>query len=85
MILEPPGDPVTSSRLSSPSSTIVGDIELRGRFPGCTRLAIGSPFPPVAAKEKSVSSLLSRNPPPGTMTPLPNELSMVVVIDRAFP
>ena len=64
---------------------MVGDIELRGRLPGCTRLAMGVPSPVVAAKEKSVSSLLSRNPPPGTITPLPKELSMVVVIERALP
>ncbi len=37
MIVEPPGDPSASSGFSS-WSTIVGDIELRGRLPGSIRL-----------------------------------------------
>lgn len=62
-----------------------GDIELRGRLPGSTRLATGAPLSSTGAKEKSVSSLLSRKPKPGTITPLPNEDSTVVVIDSALP
>ena len=58
-------------------------IELRGRLLACTRLAIGVPSLSVGWNEKSVSSLFGRNP--WTITPLPNELSMLVVIDNAFP
>src|SRR6476661_4066079 len=85
MIDDPPGDPVTSSRRPAPSITIVGDIELRGRLPGCTRLATGVPSGLRGVNEKSVSWLLSRKPAPGTITPLPKELSTVVVIDSALP
>src|SRR3569832_1926973 len=62
MIAEPPGDPSAISSFLLPfSNTKVGAIELRGRFPGCTRLAIG-PLLSAASAEKSVSSLLSKKP-----------------------
>lgn len=34
MMLVPPAAPVANMKLPSASSTIVGDIELSGRFPG---------------------------------------------------
>ena len=56
MIVAPPGEP--SARNGAPAFvTIVGAIELRGRFPPSTRFGwVGE------SKLKSVSSLLSRNP-----------------------
>ena len=73
MIVEPPGEP--SARNGSPSSsTIVGLIELRGRLPPSTRFGCVS-----ESKLKSVSSLLSRNPQPGTTMPLPPVDSIVNV------
>src|SRR3954447_2220581 len=82
MIDEPPGEPSTCFSLLSLSKMMVGDIELRGRLPGSTRLATGCSGVP-AEKEKSVSSLLSRKP--RTIRPDPKLLSIVVVIETALP
>jgi len=62
--------------------TMVGAIEERGRLPPSTRLAIGRPSLS-GAREKSVSSLFSKNPP--TITRLPKPVSIVVVMEAAFP
>ncbi len=76
MMVEPPGEPRAS--IGRPClSTIVGDIELRGRLPGPGRLG-SLPFCP-STKLKSVSSLLRMNPRPGTVIPLPPVCSMVSV------
>src|SRR3954469_23861883 len=82
MIDEPPGEPSTYFSLLSLSKMMVGDIELRGRLPGSTRLATGCSGVP-AEKEKSVSSLLSRKP--RTIRPDPKLLSIVVVIETVLP
>ena len=58
-------------------------MELRGRFPPSTRLAMGLPSLSAGENEKSVSSLFNRKP--RTMTPLPKELSIVVVMESALP
>src|SRR5262249_8312642 len=65
------------------SKTNDGAIELRGRLFASTRLAMGVPSALLGAKEKSVSSLLSRKP--WVIWWLPIALSMVVVMDTAFP
>ncbi len=80
----PPGEPIAST--SAPlerSSTSVGDIELRGRLPGATLLAIGAPAASVGAAEKSVSWLFSRKP--RTIRRAPNAFSIELVIDTASP
>ena len=77
MIVEPPGEP--SARNGLPlRSTIVGDIDDRGRLPaaGQVRVVHGRV---AGAKLKSVSSLFSRKPRPGTVMPLPPVCSMVSV------
>ena len=66
-IVPPPAEPVaiTKSPLLPSAAilnTIVGAIELRGRFFGATRLAISMPAASVGAAEKSVNWLFSRNP-----------------------
>ena len=61
---------------------MVGAIELRGRLPPSTRLAIGRPSL-LGLKEKSVISLLSKNP--CVMSMLPNPDSIVVVIETILP
>ena len=66
MIDAPPGDPVPITKLpiepsAALANTSVGDIELRGRFSGPTRLAMG-PAVSLGWKEKSVSWLFSRKP-----------------------
>src|SRR5687767_5557991 len=79
MIIEPPGEPV--ARNGSPLLvTIVGAIELRGRLPPSARFGCV-----VESKLKSVSSLLSRNPQPGTTMPLPPVDSIVNVYDTTVP
>src|SRR4028119_839995 len=83
MIRLPPGEPTTAWSLLLASSTMVGAMELRGRLPASTRLAMGLPSS-VVAKEKSVSSLLSRKPPL-VMILAPKPSSMVVVMDTALP
>jgi hypothetical protein len=64
------------------SSTMVGAIDERGRLPGSTRLATGTPSTWLR-NEKSVSSLFRRNP--RTMIRDPKAFSMVVVIDSTLP
>ncbi len=77
MMVAPPGEP--SATTGRPCrSTIVGEIDERGRLPGPGRFGswtAGS----AGAKEKSVSSLLSRKPRCGTTMPLPPVCSMVRV------
>ncbi|MNN51127.1 hypothetical protein D3C81_1657460 [compost metagenome] len=63
-------------------NTSVGDIELRGRLPGCTRFATGTPSTEGTGL-KSVSSLFSRKPLVMWYEPSPD--SMVVVIDTTLP
>ena len=75
MIVEPPGEPTPSHGRPS-RRTIVGAIELRGRLPPSTRLGCVS-----EVKLKSVSSLLSRKPWPGTTSPEPPVDSIVNVYD----
>ncbi len=83
MMVAPPGDPSASSGRPS-SSTIVGAIDERGRFPGPGRF--GSWTAGLAgAKEKSVSSLLRMKPRPGTVMPLPPVDSMVRVYATTLP
>ena len=77
MIWLPPGDPISSTGEPSPSNTMVGAIELRGRLPGATALASGRPARSTGRKAKSVSSLLSRKPAAHRREP--NPLSIVVV------
>src|SRR5205814_10349668 len=78
MIVEPPGEPnATTGRPCD--NTIVGLMLLRGRFPGPGELA--SP----GVNSKSVSSLLSRNPRPGTTMPLPPICSIVKVYETTLP
>ena len=87
----PPGEPATmyrspgvvASPLSAPLNTIVGAIEDRGRFPPSTLLATGLLASSSGSSEKSVSWLLSMNPP--TMWKEPNAASTLVVIDAALP
>ncbi len=77
MIVAPPGEPRASTGFPC-FSTMVGEIDDRGRFPGPGRFGswtAGS----AGAKEKSVSSLLSRKPRPGTVMPLPPVCSIVRV------
>ena len=83
MICEPPGDPVTISGFPCLSRTIVGAIELRGRLPPATPLAIALPFASTGTNEKSVSSLLRRKPAAHKWEP--NALSIDAVIDTALP
>src|SRR5438132_13508504 len=78
MIVDPPGEPNASTG-RPPEKTIDGLMLLRGRLPGPGELArpgVGS---------KSVSSLLSRKPRPGTTMPLPPVCSMVKVAATTFP
>ena len=72
MIVEPPGEPSASTGRPR-SSTIVGAIEERGRLPPPASSAVPG------SKLKSVSSLLSRKPRPGTTMPLPPVCSIVNV------
>ena len=80
MIVEPPGDP-SASQGSSSLSTIVGDIEERGRLPGWMRLGSLALY----SAEKSVSSLLRMKPRPGTTMPEPPVCSMVSVYSTTLP
>ncbi len=75
MIDAPPAAP-TAKNARPWRSTIVGDMLDRGRFPAAGRF--GSPEND-GAKSKSVSSLLSRKPRPGTTIPLPPSSSIVFV------
>ncbi|CAI8384211.1 MAG: Uncharacterised protein [SAR116 cluster bacterium MED-G04] len=78
----PPGEPITSTGLPS-FSTIVGAMDERGRLPGSTLFAMGTPSR-CDRNEKSVNSLLSRNPP-SVISRDPKAFSIVVVIDKALP
>src|SRR5689334_9961150 len=64
---------------------IVGDIELRGRLLGPGRLGSFAAGACVSVKLKSVSSLLSRNPRPGTTIALPPVCSIVSVYSTTLP
>src|SRR5919204_5244265 len=79
MIVEPPGEPSVRNGLPF-FSTIVGDIELRGRLPPSTRFGCV-----VESKLKSVSSLFSRNPQPGTSSAEPPVDSIVNVYETTLP
>src|ERR1700754_2098717 len=79
---EPPGLPITSATLPS-FSTIVGVIDDTGRRPGAIVFASSMPAPGFATKSSIAS--LSRNPPPSTTTPEPNEPLSVYVFDTALP
>ena len=83
MIVDPPGDP-SATKGSPSSSTIVGDIELRGRLPGSGRLGSLSGTGKTVVV-KSVSSLLSRKPRSGTTMPAPPVCSMVRVYSTTLP
>ena len=85
MMVPPPGEPVaiTKSPGSVPLNTRVGAMVLRGRLPGATRLAMGTPAPSAGWAEKSVSWLASRKPP--TMWNEPMLDSTVEVIDTTLP
>ncbi len=80
MIIDPPGEP-TTYRTSPSSSTIVGDIDDRGRLPGSTMFGSAG----FGRKLKSVSSLFSRKPRPGTVMPDPPVDSIVSVYATALP
>src|SRR3954451_21457619 len=83
MIVGPPAAPRAITGRPS-RRTIVGEIELRGRLPGPGRF--GSRAAPwVGAKLKSVSSLLSRKPRPGTTIALPPVSSRVNVYSTMLP
>ena len=75
MIIEPPGEPTASTGVPW-RVTIVGAIELRGRLPPAAEFGCAG-----SLKLKSVNSLLSRNPQPGTTMPLPPVDSIVNVYD----
>ena len=61
MIVAPPGEPVARNGLPA-RSTIVGEIDERGRLPPATWFALVRARARPASRLKSVSSLLSRNP-----------------------
>nr|BFE69436.1 hypothetical protein GCM10020092_027370 [Actinoplanes digitatis] len=84
MIVAPPGEPSARKGLRPSLSTIVGDIELRGRLFGPGRFGSGA-LPCVGVKLKSVISLLSRKPRPGTTIALPPVCSMVRVYSTTLP
>src|SRR3954469_17420331 len=79
MIVEPPGEPTVRNGLPS-RVMIVGDIDERGRLPPSTRFGCV-----VESKLKSVSSLLSRKPQPGTSKPEPPVDSIVNVYETTLP
>ena len=82
MIIGPPGEPAAILNLPSGPNTMVGDIALIGRLPGAGALATGFPSR-AGSKEKSVSSLLRKNP--FAIISEPNTYSTVVVIDTTSP
>mmetsp|Transcript_6866 Transcript_6866/g.24427 ORF Transcript_6866/g.24427 Transcript_6866/m.24427 type:complete len:204 (+) Transcript_6866:116-727(+) len=57
----------------------------RAILPPCTRLGLAEPSGKSGIASKSVSSLLSRKPRPGTTTAAPRFSSMVVVHDTTLP
>src|SRR3954447_16582574 len=78
MIDAPPGVP-TASTGRPLRSTIVGAIDERGRLRAAGEFALPG------VKSKSVSSLLSRKPRPGTTIPLPPVCSIVNVYSTTLP
>src|SRR5687768_6378871 len=83
MIVAPPGEP-SASRGAPPESTIVGAMLLRGRLPGPGRFGSGTPAV-TGIMLKSVSSLLSRKPRPGTVIADPPVCSIVNVYAATLP
>src|SRR5919199_2370125 len=83
MIVAPPAAP-TATNGRPFRSVIVGDMLERGRLPAAGRFGSGA-APCVGVKLKSVSSLLSRKPRPGTTMPLPPTCSIVFVYDTTLP
>ena len=74
MIVDPPGEPITINGFPS-FKTIVGVMELNGRFPGWMAFA-SFPTSPKAfgipgLDEKSSISLFRKNPAPFTKCPPP--------------
>src|SRR5262245_62620342 len=80
---EPPGEPSAAHGLPDASKTIVGAMELRGRLPGASALASGLPLLSTGRKEKSVSSLLSKNPAAHKREP--KAASIVLVMASMLP
>ena len=78
----PPGEPKAATGRPSPSNTITGDMDERGRLPGPGALAAGRPSTPVG-DEKSVSWLF-RNIP-AAIRPEPKIDSTVVVMETMLP
>src|SRR5687768_6671929 len=89
MMRGPPAAPTSNTRFPFASSTIVGDIDDSGRLPGSILFAMPCTSPYTFGEPgfavKSSISLLSRNPPFATVTPLPNDVFSVVVITTAIP
>src|SRR5947209_2920471 len=83
MIVAPPAAPRARTGRRC-LSTMVGDMLERGRLPPAGRFGSGRPDEG-GAKSKSVSSLLSRNPRPGTTMPLPPSSSIVLVYETTSP
>src|SRR3954452_20748009 len=83
MMVAPPGEP-RASHGRPWLVTTVGLIDERGRLPGPGRFGSGTPAV-TGTKLKSVSSLLSRKPQPGTVMPEPPVCSMVRVYDATSP
>ena len=80
MIVEPPGEP--SARNGLPFlRMIVGEIDDRGRLSGWIRFGSAGSY----TAEKSVSSLFSRKPRPGSSIPEPPVCSMVRVYSTMLP
>src|SRR3954463_4439380 len=83
MMVAPPGDP--TARSGRPlRRTIVGAIEDRGRLRPASWVAPRG-LVPSGPRLKSVSSLLSRKPKPGTTMPLPPVCSIVKVYSTTLP
>ena len=88
MMVAPPGEPVPMTNspraLSLPlRNTSVGAIELRGRLPASSLLAIGLPCASVGLASKSVSWLFRMKPCVKWNEPMPD--STVVVMDTTLP
>src|SRR5262245_30779387 len=83
MMRDPPGEPSAAHGVPVASKTMVGAIELRGRFPGASALAMGLPAASIGRKAKSVSSLLSRKPAAHRREP--KAASMLLVMATTLP
>ncbi len=79
----PPGEPVAITNAPVSSTTMVGDMDERGRLPASTRLAAWRPWASTGARAKSVSSLLSIMPP--AIRPDPKGASTVAVMETTSP